>query len=98
MLDVPFRGQRLAEAAALKTEKDRAKFIRRVAGETYPDAKKTTLATDDLKAHSIGAFYEAHEPSEAKRPADGFEPVLRRNMEAGRIRRKWSRMRLIRNA
>ena len=42
----------------------------------YPESKKITLLMDNFKTHSIGAFYEAFEPAEAKRLIDRFEFVF----------------------
>jgi transposase len=76
MANEPLRGRRLVEVTAFKTKKDWAKFTKRIADEMYPDAKKITLVMDNFKTHSIGAFYEAFEPSEAKRLIDRFEFVF----------------------
>lgn len=76
MSNEPLKGQRLVEVTAYKTKKDWAKFVKRIADEIYPDAKKITLVMDNFKTHSIGAFYEAFDPSEAKRLIDKFEFVF----------------------
>jgi len=39
----------------------------------YPAAKKITLVMDNYNTHSLGSFYEAFEPAEAKRLIDRFE-------------------------
>jgi transposase len=76
MANEPLKGKRLVEVTEFKTKKDWAKFIKRIADEIYPDAKKITLVMDNFKTHSIGAFYEAFEPVEAKRLIDRFEFVF----------------------
>jgi transposase len=76
MANEPLKGQRLVEVTELKTKKDWAKFVKRVADEMHPQAKKITLVMDNFKTHSIGAFYEAFEPCEAKRLIDRFEFVF----------------------
>jgi len=76
MANEPLRGQRLVEVTGFKTKKDWAKFIKRIADEKYPEAKKITLVMDNFKTHSLGAFYETFEPSEAKRLIDRFEFVF----------------------
>jgi transposase len=76
MANEPLKGQRLVEVTNCKTKKDWAKFIKRIADEMYPVAKKITLVMDNFKTHSLGAFYEAFEPSEAKRLIDRFEFVF----------------------
>jgi len=76
MANEPLRGKRLVEVTEFKTKTDWAKFIKRLADEVYPQAKKITLVMDNFKTHSIGAFYEAFEPIEAKRLIDRFEFVF----------------------
>ena len=76
MANEPLKGRRLVEVTQFKTKTDRAKFVRRIADEMYSDASKITLVMDNFKTHSIGAFYEAFEPSEAKRLIDRFEFVF----------------------
>ena len=72
----PLRGRRLAKVTESKTKPDWAAFMKLVADEMYPNAKKITLVMDNLKTHSIGSFYEAFLPGEAKRLADRFEFVF----------------------
>ena len=76
MANEPLKGQRMVEVTELKTKKDWAKFIKRIADEMYPESKKITLVMDNYKTHSIGAFYETFEPNEAKRLMDRFEFVF----------------------
>jgi len=76
MANAPLKGQRLVEVTEFKTKKDWAKFVKRIADEMYPESKKITLLMDNFKTHSIGAFYEAFEPAEAKRLIDRFEFVF----------------------
>jgi transposase len=76
MANEPLRGQRLVEVTNFKTKADWAKFVKRIADEMHPDAKRITLVMDNFKTHSIGADYEAFEPSEAKRLIDRFEFVF----------------------
>jgi transposase len=75
MANEPLQGKRLVEVTEFKTKVDWAKFIQRIADEMYPQAKKITLVMDNFKTHSLGAFYEAFEPIEAKRLIDRFEFV-----------------------
>ena len=76
MANEPLKGQRLVEVTEFKTKKDWAKFVKRIADEMYPESKKITLLMDNFKTHSIGAFYEAFAPLEAKRLIDRFEFVF----------------------
>jgi len=72
----PLKGNRLVEVTEFKTKKDWAKFVKRIADEMYPDAKKIKLVMDNFKTHDASAFYEAFEPEEAKRIWDRFEFIF----------------------
>jgi hypothetical protein len=50
-------------------------FVKRIADEWYPKAKKMTLLMDNFKTHAASAFYETFELMEAKRLWDRFEFV-----------------------
>jgi hypothetical protein len=76
MANEPLKGRRLVEVTGFKTKTDRAKFTKRIAGEMYPHARKITFVMDNFKTHSIGAFYEAYEPAQAKRLMDRFEFIF----------------------
>lgn len=76
MANEPLKGRRLVEITEQKTKKDWAKFIRKISDEMYPKARKITLFMDNFKTHTIGAFYEAFQPEEAKRLADRFDFVF----------------------
>ena len=75
MANEPLTGKRFVEVTAFKTKKDWAVFVKRIADEWYPAAKKITLVMDNFKTHSASAFYETFEPAEAKRLWDRFEFV-----------------------
>ena len=75
MANEPLKGKRLVEVTQTKTKKDWAMFIKRIADEMYPEAKKITLVMDNFKTHSPSALYEMFEPKEAKRIWDRFEFV-----------------------
>ena len=76
MANEPLQGKRLVEVTESKTKKDWALFIKRIADELYPQAKKITLVMDNFKTHAASAFYETFEPQEAKRIWDRFEFVF----------------------
>jgi len=76
MANEPLKGQRLVEITDFKKKEDWAKFAKRIADEMYPDAERITLVMDNFKTHTIGAFYEAFEPIEAKRLVDRFEFIF----------------------
>ena len=75
MANEPLAGRRLAEVTKLKTKVDWALFVKRIAEEMYPQAKRITLVMDNFGTHTTGAFYEAFSPEEAKRLIDRFEFV-----------------------
>jgi hypothetical protein len=76
MANEPLKGKRLVEITEFKTKKDWAKFVKQIADEMYPNAKKITLVMDNFTTHSIGSFYEAFLPEEAKRLRDKFEFIF----------------------
>jgi hypothetical protein len=61
---------------AKKTKKDWARFVKRIADEMYPHAKKIKLVRDNFKTQDASAFYEGFEPEKAKRIWDRFEFVF----------------------
>jgi hypothetical protein len=73
MANEPLQGKRFVEVTEFKTKKEWATFIKRIANEQYPAAKKITLVMDNFKTHVASAFYETFEPEEAKRLWDRFE-------------------------
>lgn len=75
MANEPLKGNRFVEVTEFKTKKDWAFFVKRIADEWYPKAKKIVLVMDNFKTHSISAFYETFIPEEAKRLCDRFEFV-----------------------
>lgn len=75
MANEPLRGKRFVEVTAFKTKKEWALFVKRIADDWYPKAKKITLVMDNFKTHTASAFYEVFEPAEAKRLWDRFEFV-----------------------
>ena len=72
----PLKGNRIVEVTEYKTKKDWARFVKRIADEMYPQAKKIKLVMDNFKTHDASAFYEEFEPEEAKRIWDRFEFVF----------------------
>jgi len=76
MANEPLKGKRLVEITEHKTKKDWAKFIKRIADEMHPQAKKIKLVMDNFKTHNASAFYETFVPEEAKRLWDRFEFIF----------------------
>jgi hypothetical protein len=86
MANEPLKGKRFVEVTEFKTRKDWAMFIKGIAVEHYPKAKRITLVMDNYNTHGASAFYETFRPEEAKRLWDRFEFVyIHRNMVAGLI-------------
>jgi transposase len=75
MANEPLKGKRIVEVTEFKTKKDLAMFIKRIADEQYPKAKRITLVMDNYNTHAASAFYETFRPKEAKRLWDRFEFV-----------------------
>jgi hypothetical protein len=76
MANEPLLGRRFTEVSEYKTKKAWALFIKRIAEEYYPDAKRITLVMDNFKTHSASAFYETYEHEEAKMLWDRFEFIF----------------------
>jgi hypothetical protein len=73
MANEPLSGERHVKVTTNKTKQDWAAFIKEIADEHYPSAKKIRLVMDNLATHNPAALYEAFEPQEAKRIWDKFE-------------------------
>lgn len=72
MASEPLVGKRYASVTYTKKKADWAIFIKSIS-ERYTNAEKITLVMDNYGTHSIGAFYEAFPPEEAKALVDRFE-------------------------
>ena len=75
MANEPLKGKRFVEVTECKKKGDWAGFIKQIADEKYPTAKKITLVMDNYTTHTAGALYETFEPNEAKRIWDRFDFV-----------------------
>ena len=69
----PLAGRRHVEVTERKTSVDFAHFLRTISDEIYHESETIVLVCDNLNTHSPAAFYEAFEPSEARRLAERFE-------------------------
>jgi hypothetical protein len=63
----PLKGTRITKVTDTRTKIDWALFMKEVLDDRYQDADKVVLILDNLNTHSAGSFYEAFEPSEARR-------------------------------
>lgn len=75
MANEPLKGKRIVEVTESKTKQDWATFMKKIADQKYPNAKRITLVMDNLNTHTAASFYETFEPQEAKRLWDRFEFV-----------------------
>jgi hypothetical protein len=73
MANEPLKGKRYVKITKRKTRKDWALFIKELAEEIYPAARKIKLVMDNFKTHHASSLYETFEPSEAKRIWDRFD-------------------------
>lgn len=69
----PLAGKRYIKVTEQRTKTDWAAFIKEIADQYYPSAKKIRLVMDNLATHKPSALYETFEPEEAKRIWDRFE-------------------------
>jgi len=76
MANEPLKGKRLVEITEHKTKKDWAKFMKRIANEMHPQAKRIRMVMDNFKTHNASAFYETFAPEEAKKLWDRFEFIF----------------------
>ena len=72
----PLQGNRLVEVTEFKTKKDWVLFVKKIADDQYPEAKKITLVMENLKTYSPSSFYETFEPEQAKELWDRFEFIF----------------------
>lgn len=73
MANEPLTGKRYVKVTERKTKIDWAEFIKELADQHYPSAKKIRLVMDNLGTHKPAALYEAFSPQEAKRLWDRYE-------------------------
>ena len=73
MANEPLAGKRYVKVTERKTKTDWATFIKEIADQYYPSAKKIRLVMDNLATHKPAALYETFSPVEAKRIWDRFE-------------------------
>ena len=75
MANEPLKGKRFVEVTEFKTKRDWALFVKRIADEKYPKAKRITLVMDNYNTHNASSFNETFKPKEAKRLWDRMEFV-----------------------
>ncbi len=83
MANEPLKGKRYVEITERKTKKDWARFVKKIADEMYPNAKKIRLVMDNFKTHDASALYETFSPEEAKEFGIDSSLFLLPNMVVG---------------
>ena len=73
MMFEPLRSKRFVRVRDRRTREDWALCMQALADDFYPSAEKIVLVSDNLNSHTIGSFYEAFAPPEARRLAERFE-------------------------
>jgi hypothetical protein len=73
MFSEPLGGWRHVSVTKRRTAQDWAAAMRDLSDLWYPQADKIVVVLDNLNTHTPAAFYEAFEPSEARRLARRFE-------------------------
>lgn len=73
MFTEPLSGRRYADAREHRTGEDRARQIKWMLDEQYPDVKKVVPVMDNLNTHSIASLYQTFTPEEAFRLASRLE-------------------------
>jgi hypothetical protein len=69
----PLTGKRHVAAAAHRTRKDWAWWIRGMLDERYPNAVRVCLVLDNLNTHCLASLYQTFAPQEARRLAERIE-------------------------
>jgi hypothetical protein len=73
MAFAPLEGWRRVEVSARRTAVDYAHFLKALAYESFPEAKKIVLVQDNLDTHCHASLYKAFPPAEARRLVERFE-------------------------
>lgn len=73
MMTAPLENKRHVRVRQHRTRVDFAIIVKELCNELYPEAEKIVLVMDNLNTHDIASFYEAFEPSEARRLAEKLE-------------------------
>src|SRR5450631_3595483 len=85
MANEPLKGKRFVEVTEFKTKKEWALFVKRIADEWYPKAKKITLVMDNFKTHVASAFMKYLSQRKQKGYGTDLNLFTHPNMEAGLI-------------
>src|SRR4051812_15171849 len=83
MANEPSTGMRYVQVTEFKTKRDWAKFVKRIADEWYPKAKKIQLVMDNFKIHTHQHFMERLSRQRQKGFGTDLNSYLRLNMAVG---------------
>ena len=89
MLFAPLEGWRRVEVTDRRTKADWARVVKQLVDEDYPHKERIVLVMDNLNTHHPASLYEAFEPAEARRIADGWRFTTLPSMGVGWI---WPRL------
>lgn len=70
----PLAGRRITKVTTTRKQADWAYFIKELADDHYPSAKKVVLVMDNLNTHTAAALYATFPPAEALRIWQKLEP------------------------
>ena len=73
MLFAPLEGWRRVEVTDRRTKAYWARVVRQLVDEDYADKDRIALVLDNLNTHHPASLYDAFEPAEARRIAEGLE-------------------------
>jgi hypothetical protein len=83
MMFAPLEGWRHVKVTDRHTAIDYAHALRDLSDTHFPDAAKIVLVQDNLSTHKPASLYEAFPASEARRLAERFGRVSRRDCTSG---------------
>ena len=58
-------------------------MVRQLVDVDYPDKDRIVLVMDNLNTHRLSSLYEAFEPAEARRIAEGWKSTTRPSTAVG---------------
>jgi hypothetical protein len=58
-------------------------FIKRIADEQYPKAKRITLVMDNYNTNTVSSFFETFQPKEAKNYETDLNLYIPQNIAVG---------------
>ncbi|NIA07029.1 MAG: hypothetical protein GWP14_05245 [Actinobacteria bacterium] len=83
MFTEPLGSWRKVNVRPRKTSIDWAYEVKELLDKDYPDAERVILVCDNLNTHKVASFYEAFEPTEARRLVERLRYIIRPSMAVG---------------